>query len=466
MNIRSLVMGIGVIVSACAAPRPNIVFIMADDMGYGDPRCFNPDSKIQTPNIDRLAATGMRFTDAHAPGPWCIPSRYGLLTGRYPMRAKFAVKRRAAIGRHQLTIASLLKRNGYATGMVGKWHLGFDRQAGSDWAQPLRGGPVDVGFDSYFGIPASLDIPPYYYIRDRQPVAPPTGRITSKNTEGWTKIQGEFWRAGGVANGFVHEEVLPRFESEAVQFIDRRGVARDGKPFFLYVAFTAPHTPWVPTKEFQGKSEVDLYGDFVMQVDSTVGEILAALDRNGMAKDTLVVFTSDNGPVWYPQDVAKFGHRSVGKLRGMKSDAWEGGHRMPFVARWPGRVEPGSVCDQTICFTDMLATFSAIVGDELPAETTRDSVDILPLLEGSDRPVRDVTILHPRATVIRQGKWKLITHLGSGGFSKPRKITPKPGGPRGQLYDLESDPAETNNLWLDNPDVVTRLTKALQAATR
>ena len=434
-------------------------------MGYGDPRCNNPDSKIDTPHIDSIAAAGMRFTDAHAPGAYCIPSRYGLLTGRYPMRARFAVRKRAAIKRGQVTIASLLKKNGYATAMVGKWHLGFD--GGSDGGQQtMRGGPVDVGFDSYFGIPASLDIPPYYYIRDRRPLAPPAQRIARKSTPGWTKIQGGFWRAGGVAPGFVHEEVLPRFESEAVAYVDRRAQAKDGKPFFLYLALTAPHTPWLPTAKFRGRSEVDLYGDFVMQVDDTVGQVLAALDRNGLARDTLVVFTSDNGPVWYPQDVEKFGHRSVGPLRGMKSDAWEGGHRMPFVVRWPGRVEPGSVCAQTICFTDMLATFASMVGDQLPAEQPTDSVSILPLLDGSDRPVRDVTVLTNRGKVIRQGKWKLITHLGSGGFSRPRRVEPRPGGPKGQLYDLAADPSETTNLWLREPTIVDLLTERLAAARK
>ncbi|MAG35670.1 MAG: arylsulfatase [Dehalococcoidia bacterium] len=443
---------------------PNIVFILADDMGYGDPGCFNPESKVATPHIDRLARQGMRFTDAHAPGAYCIPSRYGLITGRYPMRTKFAVRRRASIAKGQPTIASVLKRRGYGTSMVGKWHLGFDGGPDFDWSQAMGGGPVDVGFDSYFGIPASLDIPPYYYIRDRHPVAPPTGRIAARNTPGWTNIQGEFWREGGLADGFVHREVMPRFTSEATAYIDRQAAKADRTPFFLYVALAAPHTPWLPVKEFAGKSDVDLYGDFVMQTDATVGKILAALDRNDLAKDTLVIFTSDNGPVWYPQDVKKFGHRSVAHLRGMKSDSWEGGHRMPFVARWPGRVAAGSSCNQTICFTDMLATFAAIVGEPLPAASVTDSVSVLPLLDGADRPVRDVTVLRLAASVIRQGRWKLINHLGSGGFSKPRRIKPSPGGPTGQLYDLEADPGETTNLWSKEPAIVAKLKTLLDDA--
>jgi len=449
------------LVAACSSAQPNIVLILADDMGYGDPGCFNPESKIATPHINRLAREGMRFTDAHAPGSYCIPSRYGLLTGRYPLRAKFAVRRRASIREGQPTVASVLKARGYATAMVGKWHLGFDGGPDHDWEQPLRGGPVDVGFDSYFGIPASLDIPPYYYIRDRRPVAPPTGKIDARNTKGWTNIQGEFWRAGGLAPGFVHEQVQPMFEGEAVRFIDERAKAADKKPFFLYLALAAPHTPWLPTKEFKGKSAVDMYGDFVMQVDASVGKVLAALDRHGMAKDTLVVFTSDNGPVWYPGDVEKFGHRSVGSLRGMKSDAWEGGHRMPFVARWPAAVAAGTSCAQTICFTDMLATFAELSGAEVPAASLTDSKSLVPLLRGGDKPIRDVTILRLNASVIREGRWKLITHLGSGGFSRPRRIKPTPGGPTGQLYDLRADPAETRNLYQSHPEVVKRLEKIL-----
>ncbi|MEE2711183.1 MAG: arylsulfatase [Planctomycetota bacterium] len=454
--MRCLIVAVAFLVGEVSA-QPNIVFILADDMGYGDPGCFNPESKIPTPYIDRLAAQGMRFTDAHAPGSYCIPSRYGLLTGRYPLRAKFAVRKRAAIRPGQPTIASVLKGKGYATAMVGKWHLGFDGGPDFDWSKPMGGGPVDVGFDSYFGIPASLDIPPYYYIRDRRALAPPSGRIGAKNTKGWTDIQGEFWRAGGVAEGFVHEEVMPQFEREAVSYIDGRAAAKDGKPFFLYVAFTAPHTPWLPTKAFKGKSAVDLYGDFVMQVDATVGRIVSALKRNGMGEDTLVVFTSDNGPVWYPRDVQKFGHRSVGPLRGMKSDGWEGGHRMPFVVRWPGRVAPGSVCGQTICFTDMLSSFAEVAGASLPEATVTDSRSIVPLLEGGDQPIRDATVLRLNVSVMREGKWKLIDHLGSGGFSKPRRVKPTEGGATGQLYDLEADLGETKNLWQEHPGVVKRL---------
>lgn len=450
--------------SAHTAPtrHPNIVFILADDMGYGDPRCCNPESKVETPNLDRLAREGMRFTDAHAPGSVCVPSRYGLLTGRYPFRRRLDLRKGPAIRGDRTTVASLLKRNGYATAMVGKWHLGFDGGVAYDFSQELRGGPVDRGFDGWFGIPASLDIPPYFYVRDRAPLAPPSERIGANHTEGWTRIQGAFWRAGRVAPGFRHEEVLPRFIAEAVAYIERRAEAGDAKPFFLYLALPAPHTPWLPLERFRGKSGADRYGDFVMQVDEGVGQVLRALDRGGLRRNTIVFFSSDNGPVWYPNDVQRFAHSAVGPLRGMKGDAWEGGHRVPFLVRWPGTVVAGSACDRTVCFTDMLATFASIVGQVLPAGTGEDSIDILPLLRGDNTPVRATTILKRDASVIRQGRWKLITHRGSGGFSEPRRVEPRPGEPEGQLYDLARDIGETTNRWQEHPEIVARLLAALR----
>ena len=443
------------------AVLPDIVLVLADDLGYGDPRCFDPRSRIPTPHIDRLAREGMRFTDAHAPGAWCVPSRYGLMTGCYPCRPRrFHPNEAPVIEPGQLTLASFLRQQGYATAMVGKWHLGFEGGPGTDGGD-LRGGPVDRGFDRFFGIHASLDIPPYYYIRDRTPLAPPTGTVEASGTEGWTDIQGAFWRAGAIAPGFEHAEVLPRFGREAAACIDE--LAADGDtPFFLYLALAAPHTPWLPDGSFRGLSGADLYGDFVAQVDDTVGELLAALERAGRAERTLFLFTSDNGPVWYPADVQRTGHRSAGPFRGMKSDAWEGGHRMPFAVRWPGRVEAGSVSDRTLCFTDLLATIADLVGAPLPPGAGRDSHSFLPvLLDPTAATTRDSTVLKADASVIRQGDWKLITHLGSGGFSRPRRVEPTPDGPRGQLYDLAADPGETTNLWSDRPDVVARLTALL-----
>lgn len=451
------------------AEKPNIVVMLVDDMGYGDPRCYNPQSKIATPNIDRLACEGMRFTDAHAPGPLCHPSRYGLITGRYPFRTDITRwPKEPLIEKGQVTIASLLKAQGYRTAMVGKWHLGF-REVGYD--QPLLGGPVDCGFDSFFGLRASTDISPYFYIRDDHAVVPPTNHIAEHHSEGWTPTQGEFWREGGIAPGLDLKDVLPKLTDEACAIIN----AQSGKqpivrqPLMLYLAYTAPHTPWLPAAEFTGNSGAGMYGDFVMMVDAQIGRVLAALEKAYSMRDTLLIFASDNGPVWHPADAARFGHDAVGGLRGMKADAWEGGHRMPFIVRWPGRVKPGTVSDQTICFTDLLTTFADVCGAKLSPDAGPDSFSFLPVLEGrqpKDRPVRGPIVMQAgssSAMMIRSGDWKLINQLGSGGFSQPKTIQPKPGEPAVQLYNLRADPAETMNLAAQHPDKVKELSSAMQA---
>ena len=466
MRITFALLGLLALAATPREEKPHIIFIMADDMGWGDARCFNPESKIPTPNIDRLAKEGMKFTDAHSPGSTCITTRYGLLTGRYPLRMK-ARKGTPLIAADRTTIASLLKSRGYATAMVGKWHLGVEGEKNPKKEVPLKGGPVDRGFDDYFGIPASLDIPPYYYIEGDRCVEPPSNQIEAMSTPGWTRIQGEFWRAGGIAPGYIHHEVLPTFTRKAVGMIHTHATSSSKKPLFLYLALGAPHTPWLPAKDLRGKSGASMYGEFVANVDRTVGAVLNALDAHKMTDNTLIFFTSDNGPVWYPADVEKYGHSSTGLFRGMKGDAWEGGHRMPFLARWPGRIKPGSTSAETICHTDMLATFAEVAGAKVPAET--DSISILPALLGQKRegPLRQTIIHHyPMSEAIREGPWKLIPHLGSGGFSKPRRIKPVKGGPRGQLYNLADDPSETKNLWSEKPDVVRRLTALLERLRR
>lgn len=450
---------------AIAGEHPNVVVILVDDMGYSDPGCFNPESKIPTPNIDSLAEHGMRFTDAHSPGAVCHPSRYGLLTGQYPFRTDVSVwPKQPLIKDGQMTIASLLKASGYQTAMVGKWHLGF-RENGYD--QPLPGGPVDRGFDTFFGIRASTDIPPYFYIRGNRAVQPPTDHIDAHQTEGWSPIQGAFWRAGGIAPDLRLDEVLPRFTDEAIAVIRHHASNQRDRPLMLYLAYPAPHTPWLPVPPYRGKSKAGLYGDFVVMVDAMIGRVLQTLSDTQMAEDTLVVFSSDNGPVWYDQDVTRFGHDSTRGLRGMKGDGWEGGHRMPFIARWPGKVRAGSVSRQTICFTDMLATFADIVDVPLPSGAGPDSYSILPVLLGQqppDKPIRGpLVIASANGTMtIRSGPWKLIAGLGSGGFTKPGRVKPVPGGPRGQLYNLDEDLAESNNLYLQRPEIVQRLSAELE----
>jgi len=449
--------------ASLTAALPNVLLILVDDMGYGDAQCYNPHSKIPTPHIDRLAREGLRFTDAHAPGPLCHASRYGLITGRYPFRIDVSAwPSKPLIEKDQITVPSLLRDHGYHTAMIGKWHLGFEE---SGYDRPLPGGPVDRGFDSFFGLRASTDIPPYFYIRQDRAVVPPSEVIQENHSAGWSPIQGAFWRAGGIAPGLELKDVLPKFTNEACDVIRAQssGNQKPRKPWMLYLAYPAPHTPWLPADAFIGKSGAGMYGDFTMMVDAEIGRVLATLDELEISKETLVIFTSDNGPVWYPADIEKFGHDAGGGLRGMKSDAWEGGHRMPFIVRWPATVKPGSVTAQTICFTDLLATFAELCGKPLAAGVAPDSFSLLPVLDGrqpESEPIRGPIVMQAgssSAMMIRSGDWKLINQLGSGGFSKPTKIKPEPGDPTGQLYNLRSDPAETINLFSSHPDIVARL---------
>lgn len=435
---------------------PHIMIILVDDMGYGDMGAYNPESKIKTPNLDAIAAAGVRFNDAHAPGPLCHLSRYGLMTGRFPFRTDVSVwPREAVIKEEEDTIAELLVRNGYDTAMVGKWHLGFYEEDG--YENPLPGGPLDQGFQSYFGIRASTDIPPYFYIRDDRAVMPPTEEIEARNTEGWTNIQGEFWRAGGISPDLDLHEVLPRFTDEAVEVIS----AHEGEnPLFLYLAYPAPHTPWLPTKEFVGKSDAGMYGDFMMMVDDEIGKVMDALEAAEMEKDTLVIFTSDNGPVWFGQDVEKFGHASSGPFRGMKADAWEGGHRMPFLVRWPAVTESGSVSDHTISFTDVYATFAEMLGETMAENAGPDSFSFLPTLKGGAQEARAPIVLESakKLMTIRRGDWKFIEGRGSGGFSERYAgLSVSKEEPPAQLYHLADDPGETNNLYTEKSELVAEL---------
>jgi arylsulfatase A len=444
--------------------RPNIVLILADDMGYGDVRSYNPDSKTPTPNIDRLGFQGVRFTDAHAPGASCIPSRYGLMTGQYPFRAKMDLQR-SIIEPGRMTLASLLKDHGYRTGCIGKWHLGFEGGAEDiDFNKPMRGGPVDHGFDYFFGMHASLDIPPYYYIENDRCVAPPTGYVEASNSPDVTHVQGAFWRKGGMAPGFKHDEVLPLFTKKTVEFIKNHTAERSDAPFFAYMSLAAPHTPWLPTEGFIGSSNAGAYGDFVAQVDWAVGAVLEALNALGLEEDTLVIFTSDNGPVWFDADIARYDHRSTHCFRGIKFDAYEGGHRMPFVARWPGRIAPGSVSDETICFTDMLATFGAVVGTRLPENAGEDSYNVLPAFNGASyEGSSDRGIVVEKS--IRRGDWKLILGEGESGLSRqynadgPREARDIPG----ELFHLRKDIGETNNLYEQQPEIVKDLTALMDS---
>jgi arylsulfatase A-like enzyme len=434
---------------------PNVVVILADDMGYGDARCYNPDSKVPTPEIDRLAAQGMRFTDAHSPSAVCTPTRYGLLTGRYCWRTSLTEGvlwgySPSLIEPGRITLASLLKSRGYATGGVGKWHLGLGNTPKTDYGKPLRPGPPDFGFDYYFGIPASLDMDPYLYFENDRVVEKPTGFLKASK-----KGEGGFWREGAAAPGFRHADVLPKLTDKAVEFVRRQSQA---KPFFLYFPLTAPHTPWVPTAGYRGRSGAGDYGDFVAQVDESVGRLLREVDE----RNTLVIFTSDNGAHWLPEEIAGFRHRANGPLRGMKADIWEGGHRIPFLAKWPGRIHPGTTSDQIVCLTDILGTVAEISAAPLPDDAGEDSFSLMPAFQ--NREMKRAAVVHHSVTgmfAIRQGTWKLILGRGSAGFSIPRTYKPKAGEPLGELYDMRGDPGEQNNLYLQRPSVVRELTALL-----
>ena len=468
---------------------PNIIFLMADDMGYGDPGSYNERSKIATPHMDSLAAGGMRFTDAHSGSAVCTPTRYGVVTGRYAWRSP--LKRgvlsgysRALIEPGRMTVASMLRDQGYHTAVVGKWHLGLDWatisepatwtegdtsaafQGAQDFARPegleidftkrVTNGPATLGFDYSYIIPASLDMAPYVYLENNICERPATvhepGRFDGP----------VFWRPGEAAEGFDFFDVLPNLTRHAVDYIESRSETA-GQPFFLYFPLPAPHWPWVPTEEYVGRSGAGKYGDFVMQVDAHIGMLADALKRTGQFENTLFIVTSDNGAEWDPSHIEEFGHEANHPtLRGKKRDVWEGGHRMPFIASWPARVEAGSTSDQTICLTDLMATAADIVGYALPERAGQDSVSILPALLGEDsRALREATVHHSVDGTfgIRQGKWKFIDGQGPG---SNQWDGPNDGDPPAQLYDMESDRHEDHNLFTDHPEVVDRLKALLE----
>jgi arylsulfatase A-like enzyme len=383
------------------------------------------------------------------------------MTGQHPFRVDVSKwPTQPLIKKDQATIASVLKTAGYRTAMVGKWHLGFEE---SGYDKVLPGGPVDRGFDTFFGFRASTDIPPYFYLRGDRAVMPPTNEIAEHHTEGLAPIQGEFWKGGGIAPDVELKNVLPRLTDEAIAVIRDHAKSGQARPLMLYFAPTGPHTPWLPSAEFQGRSAAGMFGDFTMMVDAMIGRVLAALDETKLSDNTLVLFTSDNGPVWYPEDVQRTGHDSAGGLRGMKNSHWEAGHRMPFIVRWPGKVKPGSTSAQTICFTDMMATLVEASGTPLAAEAGPDSFSFLPVLLGTqpaDKPVRESLAI---GRSIRSGPWKYIEGREPEFFMRPgSKNIPEPAEPPGQLFHLGDDPHETKNLAAEKPEVVAKLQAELE----
>lgn len=472
-----------------ATAKPNLIYVLCDDLGYGDVKCLNPRGKIATPCLDKLATGGMIFTDVHSSSSVCTPTRYGIMTGRYNWRTKLQSGVLGGLSPRliepgRLTVAQLLKNQGYHTAAIGKWHLGMDwaklpekevselsietpaQVRSVDYAQPIKNGPTAVGFDFYFGISASLDMVPYTYIENDRVTKLP---IVEKDFPLFLgRTQGKC-RLGPAAPDFEVADVLPTLTAKAIDYVKARAAdAKAGKPFFLYLPLTSPHTPVAPTQEWQGKSGLNHYADFVMQTDHSIGQLLTALEQHGLAENTLVIVTSDNGcspQADFPGLLAK-GHNPSAEFRGHKADIFDGGHRVPFLVRWPARVRAGGRSDQLLCLTDFMATVAEISGAKLPANAAEDSVSFLPALLGNaSAPLREAVVHHSinGSFSIRQGKWKLLLCQDSGGWSDPRPGQPKANYlPPVQLFDLDKDIGEQVNVQDKYPEVVARLTELLR----
>lgn len=474
---------------------PNLVIVFADDMGYGDPRVYNPRSRVPTPHIDALASRGMRFTDAHTASSVCTPSRYGLLTGRYPWRSRLPVGivnswGAAVIDRDRLTLGRALQQLGYRTACIGKWHLGWDWpvQGGGylsdelegvnvgpdyepfgeriDFTRPVREGPTTRGFDYYFGDDVP-NFPPYAFLENDRVLGSPTDRMPANKGQ----------RAGPMLPRWDLWAAQPTITARAVAWLEQQAL-EPGTPFFLYMPLLGPHTPIVPDAASRGKSAAGPYGDWVHQMDTILGKVVSVLERTGAMDNTIVVFTSDNGsparsgigtsgPTGTVTEL--YSHVPNAPWRGLKADAWEAGHRVPLVIRWDGRVAPGTRNDRTVCLTDLFATISEVTGFEMPADAGEDSFSLLPLLLGEGRYLREVTVHHSLAGTfaVRRGAWKLILGDGSGGFSSPRGVSLDLGedGPM-QLYLLSEDPHERRNLAGQREDVRRTLLEVLAGIAR
>ncbi len=476
-----------------AKSLPNILFILADDLGYGDLACYNPDSKVPTPRLDRLAAEGMRFTDAHSPSTVCTPTRYSILTGRMQFRTGIpgvfsGVGGPCLIEKERLTLPGMLREKGYATACIGKWHVGMSfldkegrritnqgiegvRQV--DWSRPIPDAPVHRGFDQFFGTvccPTTDWL--YAFIEgDRIPV-PPTRPLDMRTIP--DHPYSKDCRPGLVAENFHHEEVDLVFLERSKRFLETHVKAGPGKPFFLYHSMQAVHLPSLPAAAFQGKTGAGPHGDFIFEMDHIVGELLDTLERLGVADNTLVFFASDNGPEVTTAIHMRGTHQhdGAGGWRGLKRDQWEGGHRTPFLARWPGRIPAGVTSDQLLSLTDVMATCAAIVESPLPNDAAEDSYNMLPVLLGQqgERPVRQFLLQQTisLSLSIRDGSWKFLDHRGSGGnnYSQPglQRFALQNTDPEapGQLYRLDRDPRETTNLYRQHPEIVSRLKAQLE----
>jgi arylsulfatase A-like enzyme len=482
--------------------KPNIVFILTDDLGYGDVGCYNPESRIPTPNLDGLAGQGIRFTDAHSPATVCTPSRYSLMTGRMAFRTgKGSIVFEGTGGpslieESRLTLGGMLKKCGYTTAMYGKWHIGLTwkdskgkriKQGGMKGVEqidyeksvPIPDAPIHRGFDYFFGTPNCPTTDALYVYIDGDDVPmPATGRL-AKSTLPDHAFAWDCDR-GMVAPGYEFERTDLLFLDKALKFMKNHIKKSPDKPFFLVLSTQIAHAPAFPAKEYKGSTEVGPHGDFIFEIDAIVGKVLDALGDHGISNNTLVMFSSDNGPETVQTHLMRerYDHDSARPWRGMKRDAWEGGHRVPFIARWPGRIKAGSVSDQTMTLTDVMATVASVVGFSLPDDAAEDSYDMLPVLLGQqdeDTPVRPYTLTQSfRGELqIRRGHWKYLDHKGSGGNNYDRsrilkayKLPELAPNAVGQLYNLQTDPGETTNLFYERLDIVKELKLLLENSKR
>lgn len=486
--------------AADAPPQasPNILFVLADDLGYGDVGCYNPESKVPTPNLDRLAREGMRFTDAHSPSTVCTPTRYSILTGRMAFRSGswgvFAgVGGPCLIEPGRLTLPQMLRERGYATALIGKWHvgltfLGHDGQRITqrglegvkliDYSRPIPDAPIHRGFDRFFGTACcpTTDFLYAFIDGDRIPV-PPTRPLDQ------TQIPKNPYtvdnRPGLVAPDYDLEEVDMVFLKKSQEFLEQHAKGTPGGPFFLFHASSAVHLASLPGRDFKGKTKAGPHGDLIFEFDHVVGELMKTLDRLQLTANTLVIVTSDNGPetTTVAHMRADYGHDGARPWRGMKRDQWEGGHRVPFLVRWPGKVRPGSVSEQTLSLTDVMATCAGVSGAKLPNNTAEDSFDFSPVLFGkkSEQPLREFTLHQAvlnRAMAIRRGPWKYLDHQGSGGNNyndpelKPFALKDTAPTAPGQLYNIAKDPGEMTNLYFEYPEIVRELKGKLDECKR
>ena len=483
-----------VVFVSCAPPTnefPNIVIIYADDMGYGDLNCQNPSSKIPTPNLDQLAAEGMRFTDAHSSSGICSPSRFALLTGIYHWRRQHDIV--SSFGKpffkdSDVTLPQVLRNTGYSTACIGKWHLGWNwnfknEPTGSvmqwgkmrsyyqvqdiDWSKPVTGGPLDRGFDYYFG-DGTINFPPYAWVENDQLLELPTAIMDIDDIPFETKEGAWEFRPGPMVEDWDPYKVLPTLTEKTIDWIYKQD---SDKPFFLYFALPSPHAPIIPNKEFIGKSQAGGYGDYMFQTDWVVGQVLEALKEKGLDKNTIVIFSADNGPEHYAfQRAEKYQHFSMGQFRGLKRDVWEGGHHVPFIVKWPGNIEAGAVSEETISQIDIMATLAEIVNLKLPEQVAKDSKSLFKLLTGKsyDIPIRKVTIhnTYDRIWGIRQGKWLYINQQTGGHTKMPDTYKTLRGyqdfETEGLLFNMENDPEQRINLFRQYPDKVEELNQLLQ----